>query len=89
MVLSTGIYGGLGSNGLINANFYVDRTIIPHSEEVEVDENGKRIGEPLREKDGDSVREVQFGTLFDINTAKSFVKWLNERIEEHENKIKK
>jgi hypothetical protein len=88
--LSTGVYGGLGTNGLINANFYVDRSVIPKSETIEVDDLQKKIiGKPLIEKDGDAVREVQFGTLLDVNTAKQLVDWLNKKISEHEERFKK
>lgn len=87
--MSTGVYGALGNNGLINANFFVDRAVIPISESIEIDESGKILGSPTPEKDGDAVREVQFGLLLDINTAKIVANWLNDRIKEFEDKVKK
>ena len=74
--LSTGIYGGLTSNGMINANFFTDRAIIPTHQTIEIDESGRQQGSPEDIKDGDLVREVQFGTLMDINTTKLIVSWL-------------
>jgi len=85
---STGVHGGLSSNGLINMNFFVDRSVIPDSETVEIDEIGRKIRDIEKIKDGDAVREVQFGTLLDINSAKRVVKWLEERIKEYEDRIK-
>lgn len=88
VALSTGIFGGLGSNGLINANFYIDRVIIPKNENVEIDENGSIVKSEY-EREGDAVREVQFGALLDINTAKQIADWLNSKIFEHEQRFKR
>lgn len=81
--ISNGVFGGIGTNGLINANFFIDRVILPTSEILEIDESGKRINSVLQ-KDGDSVREIQFGTLMDVNTAKLVVEWLSKKIAEHD-----
>ncbi len=87
--LATGVYGGLTSNGMINANFFTDRVVIPDSQTVEIDEKGVAIGIPKDNKDGDLVREVQFGTLMDINTAKVIVAWLDSKIQEFEENFPK
>jgi hypothetical protein len=92
-VFSSSIYGGLTINGLININFCVDRTTIPFQTESIADEKGlKEVSK--QSKDG-LVKEVQFGTLIDVQTAKALVTWLNEQIkkddeiQQHISKTKK
>lgn len=82
--LSTGVYGGITANGMINANFFTDRAVIPDSQLIEIDENGLQVGPPKDNKDGDLLREVQFGALMDVNTVKIVVAWLNAKVEEFE-----
>jgi hypothetical protein len=82
--LVMGVHGGISSNGLINANFFVDRTVIPDSQIVEIDEKGKILGQPVDEKNGDITREVLFGALLDVNSAKMIVSWLETQIKNHE-----
>src|SRR5258707_1041589 len=82
--LVSGIHGGTGTNGLINANFFVDRAAIPDSQIMETTETGVLIKVNGETKESDITREVQFGALFDINTAKAFVIWLQARINEYE-----
>jgi hypothetical protein len=86
--LSTGVYGGITNNGLINMNFFVDRVIIPTHEQYEVNENGVVQGHPEIVKDGDLIREVQYGGLFDLSTAKIVQTWLNQKIKELEEDFK-
>lgn len=87
--LATGVYGGISGNGLINANFFTDRVVIPNSQIVEIDENGIPIGQPVDSKEGDLAREVQTALLMDVGTAKIVVAWLQSRIKEHEDIINK
>jgi hypothetical protein len=87
--LATGVFGGLSNNGLLNANFFTDRAILPKYQNIEIDDEGNQIGKPVDEKDGDMLREVQVGVVMDINTAKSIVAWMNSKIEEFEKNIKK
>lgn len=88
-ILATGVYGGLTSQGLIDANFFTDRPALPDYQVVEVDEKGVMTGPPKDHKDSHLVREVQFGALMDVNTAKVIVAWLDSKIEEHENNFRK
>ena len=88
VTLATGVYGGITNNGLINANFFTDRPAIPDFQTIEVDDKGRAIGKPQDVKDSDLVREVQFGTLLDIRTAKVVVAWLDAKIEEYEKHFK-
>ncbi len=87
--LATGVYGGITANGMINANFFTDRTILPDSQLIEVNDSGVQIGLPKDQKDGDLLREVQTGILMDLNTAKVIVAWLDSKIEEFEKNFPK
>jgi hypothetical protein len=87
--LTTGIYGGVTPHGMINAHFFTDRNGLPDYETIELTDKGVQIGMPQQHKDGDFVREVQFGTLLDVATAKQVVDWLNQRIAEAEKNFPK
>ncbi len=88
-VLATGVYGGLGSNGLINANFFLDRVIIPNHQIIEIDEEANRADRIVEEqKDGEIAREVHCGIIMDVNTAKIIAGWLTTKINEYEELIK-
>ena len=78
-VLSTGVIGGITINSLIDLNFFTDRVTIPKSVTLEVDENGQQK-EISRDTKTGVIREVQFGVLMDVNTAKTLVEWLNNNI---------
>ncbi len=87
--LATGVYGGLSPNGLINANFFTDRIVIPESETIKLDETGTQIGPSNEVKNGDIIREIHHGVLIDVNTAKVILNWLQNQIKEHEKFTKK
>ena len=80
----TGVYGGLTTNGLINANFFNERAVLPDSQMVEVNEDGVIIGKPIDKKDGDIMRELQSGLLMDVNTARVIIRWLESKIKDLE-----
>src|SRR5258708_32860520 len=82
VALTTGIYGGIGSNGLIQANFFVDRIVLPSSQVISIDEKGIQVEQSVDEKDGDLLREIQFGAFMDINTAKIVGDWFLARVKE-------
>lgn len=88
MAFSTGVFGGLASNGLINAVFFLDRIVIPNSQKIDVDENGEMVKLIDQEKDADVVREALFGVQIDVNTARKVVDWFNKRIADFEAKNK-
>lgn len=67
-VLATGVFGGIGSNGLYNMNFFTDRPPLP--EEAQDGSN--------------AVREVHFGVLMNINDLKIVINWLQENINNFE-----
>lgn len=88
-VLATGVYGGITGNGLIAANFFTDRPILPKYQTIDVNSNGVQQGLPTDEKDGDLLRDVQSCMLMDVNTAKIIVAWLDSKIDEYEKNFPK
>lgn len=85
-VFTSGIFGGVTPSGLINMNFFSDRAPIPKRITFEVDPKaGQLNNEVERDSKEGVVREVHFGMLIDINTAKSVVEWLNQKIAHLEN----
>ena len=80
-ILSSGVIGGVTVNSLIDMNFFSDRVTIPQSLTFEVEQSGN-IGQELnRETKEGTVREVQFGVLMDIPTAKSLIEWLVNKVD--------
>lgn len=89
-VFTSGIFGGVTPNGLINANFFTDRAPLPNRVTYEVDPSNPVIKKEA-ERDGKQgfVREVHFGVVFDVATAKSTIEWLQNQINAVENLRKK
>ncbi len=83
-IFSTGMYGGITINGLINVNFCVDRTAIPTKTESAVDLNTNTLKEEKKESRDGIVKEVQIGVLMDVNMAKHTVAWLQQQIKQLE-----
>ena len=82
--LASGVHGGLSTNGLINANFFIDRSAIPVDETVTVSSDNKIIGKPIENKDADVEREFLCSVLMDISTAKLIADWLTQKVKEFE-----
>jgi hypothetical protein len=81
-VFASGIYGGPTPNGLINVNFFTDRSPLPNRVTYEIDPTNPVLKQE-KEKEGRKgfVREVHFGVVLDINTAKATIEWLQTQIE--------
>lgn len=82
-----GAHGGVTPTGLININFYSQRSAIPKGTEFKLDKN-KQLGDVVKNIEGSKdgiVREFEFGTYMDIHTCKSLRDFLNKKIEELEN----
>jgi hypothetical protein len=85
-ILSTGSWGGITVQGLININFCTDRITIPTKAVFVVPEGVGRQSlkekiEEREQRDG-IIKEVHFGILMDIPTAESHIKWIQEKIDE-------
>ena len=83
----SGIHGGVGTNGLLTASLFTDRSAMPDSTLVTLGENNAIVTmDDIR--DSDMIREAQVAIIMDINTTKLIVGWLNGKIQEMENLIK-
>ena len=79
-----GAYGGLSPDGLIRMAVYSERQAIPNLEQRKISPDST-LGELIeQEKKYEMVRVVQASLVFNAQTAKSFIKWLDDRIKEHE-----
>lgn len=81
-----GALGGITPKGKININFYAERLVIPKAEECDVTADGKlgkRMSVSPDSKDG-IIREIEFGTYMDLETAKSLKTWLDLKIQQLE-----
>ncbi|MEJ6980728.1 hypothetical protein WG906_09730 [Pedobacter sp. P351] len=84
-VIVNGIFGGVNTRGNLAMNFYVETHEIPKSTEHIMLQDGKLSPLPIvPEKDVTVIRELPFGILVDLNTAKSIVEWMQKHIAEHE-----
>lgn len=85
--LTTGAYGGVTAQGLINVNFYIDRNAIPEKTAHEPD--GQGLMQEVAKKGFEGVvREVHSGIIMDLNTAKNVVMWLQTHINHLEEALK-
>lgn len=81
-VLGTGVFGGVTTNGLVNANFFTDRVPLPTKISLSVNETTGEVGDELyREGKNGVIREVQFGVIMDVETARIVRDWLTKNIE--------
>lgn len=78
---ATGIYGGITVNSLINIDFFIDRSVIPRKTVSQVSADGKEqdLASEKESRDG-AIREVQFGVIMDVSTAKSTIAWLQDKV---------
>jgi hypothetical protein len=77
---ANGIFGGITPRGELQMDFFVERQVIPQIDTYEV--TGSQIGKLIKTSGKKGiVREIEVGIVMNIETAISFQKWLNERIE--------
>jgi hypothetical protein len=91
-VLATGAFGGISPNGLINMNIFTERTPIPNKISYQIDSKNPALdssNETGTEGKAGIIREVQFGMLIDIQTAKNISAWLNSQISQLDQLTKK
>ena len=76
-----GVYGGPSKFLGIDMHFFYERTPIPNKTIRELNDDGS-MGKVIKQDRSDGViREVQCSINMDILSAKTFVTWLNEKIE--------
>ncbi len=86
VIHADGMFGGPTPRGDLFISFYSERFPIPTSALYEVTSAGE-LGEEIRsEREGRKgvVREVEVGVKCDLEVAKAFAKWLQQKIEEIE-----
>ena len=76
-----GVWGGATPRGLINMNFYSERSTIPQKTVCKVLEAGHIGPEIKREGKEGIIREIDFSVILDVNTAKSLLEWLKAHID--------
>jgi hypothetical protein len=80
VVHADGVYGGVTPRGLIHVNFFSERHPIPQKVTHRVTPDSKLGDEIEREGRSGLIREVEVGAVIDVEVAKSFVQWLQEKI---------
>ena len=87
----SGIWGGINPSGLIEAHFYSDHIPLPETS-THLLENGKLDGKAVSRTPEQSIgptRIIKQGILMDLELAKSFKQWLNDKIKELEGTVAK
>ena len=84
-----GMWGGATPLGYMTMSVFSERSPIPVKVTHAVGSDGKIGGETKREVKHGIVREVEVELIFDLDTAKSMVGWLNEHISTLEKTVKK
>lgn len=87
VVHADGAWGGLTPRGLLEVNFYSERTPIPREITLAINAEPPHIGGELMEervtRDG-ILREVEVGVMMDLAAATSFRDWLDKHVKEME-----
>jgi len=80
---TTGAIGGITSNKLIFMNFFIDKVSIPKFVVQEINDDFTLGQEVDRSKDDKIlIREIHTSLQFNVEHAKAFVDWINDKIEE-------
>jgi hypothetical protein len=81
-----GLFGGLTPKGKVSLNFYGERLAIPKCEEHAITKEGKlgRLTKVSEDSKDGIIREIEFGTYFDIEVIKDLKNFLETKIKEHE-----
>ena len=79
-----GAYGGIGPDGTIRMAVYSERGAIPNMEKRTFSPDGT-LGDVIEiEKKYNVVRVIQASLVLNMGTAKSLIKWLEDRIKDYE-----
>jgi len=79
-----GIFGGVTPNAKLYVELFLQRSPTPQTIQYSVEKDGN-LGKELRRvgKEG-LIREIEAGLVMDIQTAKVFRGWLDDKIKEFE-----
>ncbi len=87
VIHADGVWGGLTPALKVQMAFYSERSPLPETLTIAI-ENDKPGKEISRVVDRSIVREIEASVVMDLDVAKSFVTWLNDKIAQAE-EIKK
>jgi hypothetical protein len=81
-----GAFGGFSPDGSVFMAIYSERPTLPDVTVQTVESTGQLGAEIIEQRKGREgiVRELEVGLSMDIKTARSLVKWLEERITLHQ-----
>jgi hypothetical protein len=81
---TSGAFGGITPKGQIYMELFVERAATPQVVTHQINDNGSLGKELKRQGKVGVVREIECGIVFDIGTAKSMKRWLEDKINEYD-----
>src|ERR1035437_6274980 len=81
---TSGAFGGITPKGQVYMELYVERGVTPQIVTHQINENGSLGKEVKRDGKVGVIREIECGVIFDIETAKTMKKWLEDRINDYD-----
>ena len=84
VIHADGVWGGPTPRGYISMSFFSERTPIPKRMVYDVPKSGIIKGDaPPKETEARQgiVREVEADVMVDLETAKSFLRWLQQKVD--------
>lgn len=87
-VYVNGAYGGIGPKGEFVINFFFERTPVPYTETVKLDEEGKFLGlVAVKPEDHPTnvIRYVSTGVVLNLQAAREIHEWLGKQLDAIEN----
>jgi hypothetical protein len=78
-----GVFGSVGTTGVINVSFFRDKALLPEKIWVEVKDN-KVLRESKRVGGNYTRRDIFFEAIIDTDTAKIIAEWLLSKAAEYE-----
>jgi len=85
---TTSVWGGINAKGMVEIHFLHDRPPLPKTSTDVIDENGNLLKSDIDTSGYGIVRTIQTGVVMDIDSAKSLLTWLQQKIETWELKNK-
>ena len=86
---SDGFFGGITPKGKIYMEPFIERGATPQQVKHIITEDGNIDEGTILEGKKDVIREIECGIIMDIETAKSLVNWLTNKIDEFQEMQKK
>jgi len=81
----TSVWGGITSRGMLEIHFLHDRPPLPKRTTNKIDDSGVLVEQSSDTAGYSLVRSVQTGVVMDIESAREFLRWLQEKISAYEN----